>query len=221
MRPVDRDGVSWSVGLADGLSVCYDRDPRKSSWTVPDAVQAVDCGGLKQQCIRWGPDPPQQVALLRGMTAEFSHMPPITVPSGPDAMISPHVINQRSDWPAAEAVVTLNFPNEKFSCDVASCLRSLTVCFVVSCFSLSNNFQLFFHKGSPCNGLIFETGLIIISVILKFTFTLVLYFVLAEPEQMSVLFLIAECYSNITPNILMFANYFWSFGIRVDCKWCC
>jgi len=115
VRPVDTDGVVWSVGLSDGLSVCYDCDPHKSSWTVPDAVQAVDCGGPKQLCIRWGPDPPQQVALLRGMTPGFSHMPPITVPNGPDVMISPPAVNQRSDWPAAEAVVTLNFPNEKFS----------------------------------------------------------------------------------------------------------
>jgi len=54
---------------------------------------------------------------FEGMISGFSHMPPSTVPSGPDVRVSPHAVDQRSDWPATEAVkssVTLNFPNEKF-----------------------------------------------------------------------------------------------------------
>jgi len=41
---------------------------------------------------------------LRGMTSSFSRMPPSTVHSGLDVGISPHAVDQHSDWPAAETV---------------------------------------------------------------------------------------------------------------------
>ena len=47
---------------------------------------------------------PREGALLRGMTSGFSRMPPSTVHSGLDVGISPHAIDQHSDWPAAETV---------------------------------------------------------------------------------------------------------------------
>ena len=134
-----------------------------------------------------------------------------------DARIFPHAANHRSQWPWCHDFSACCQPAFR----LASCRSSRHIkfsqwkilppamwplvlslwLFVLLCLVLVwvTIFNYFFHKGSPCNGLIFETGLIIISVILKFTFTLVLYFVLAEPEQMSVLYLIAECYSNITP----------------------
>jgi len=43
-------------------------------------------------------------ALLRGMTSGISHMPLSTVPVGSNVRISPHVVKQHSDWPAAETV---------------------------------------------------------------------------------------------------------------------
>jgi len=43
---------------------------------------------------RWGPDPPWEGALLRGMTSGFSHMPPISIPSGSNVGICPHAVDQ-------------------------------------------------------------------------------------------------------------------------------
>jgi len=41
---------------------------------------------------------------LRGVNSGFSNTPPSTIPSGPDVGISPHAVDQYSDWPAPEAV---------------------------------------------------------------------------------------------------------------------
>jgi len=42
-------------------------------------------------------------ALLRGITSGFSCTPPGTILSGHDVTISPHAVDQGSDWPATEA----------------------------------------------------------------------------------------------------------------------
>jgi len=41
---------------------------------------------------------------FEGMTSGFSNMPQSTVPNGADIGISPHAVDQHSDWPTAEAV---------------------------------------------------------------------------------------------------------------------
>jgi len=60
-------------------------------------------GGPKELCIRWVQIPTGR-DTFEGMTSGFSHMPPSTVPSGSDIGISPHAVDQCSDWLAAEAV---------------------------------------------------------------------------------------------------------------------
>jgi len=64
-------------------------------------------GGHKDQCIRWGPDPPTGGALLRGHDVSiFPH----------SAVMSAGDFSQRSDSTVADAVgsgVTLNFFNNK------------------------------------------------------------------------------------------------------------
>ena len=40
----------------------------KNSWTCPDAVWVMDSGGPKEACIRWGPGPPCEGAIIRGKT---------------------------------------------------------------------------------------------------------------------------------------------------------
>jgi len=42
--------------------------------------------------------------IFRGMTSGFSCMLPSTVASGPDVRISPHAVDQHSNWLATEAV---------------------------------------------------------------------------------------------------------------------
>jgi len=56
------DWVAWSVGL----SVCDSSEPCKNGWTDRDAVWVENLLGPKKPCIRWGPDPPQEGAILRG-----------------------------------------------------------------------------------------------------------------------------------------------------------
>jgi len=64
MRLIVTDRVEWSVGLSVGLS---QYEPCKSGRTDRDAVWVVGSGGLKEPCIRWGPDPPHgNGRLLRG-----------------------------------------------------------------------------------------------------------------------------------------------------------
>ena len=53
-----------------------------------------------RNCVLDGVQIPKGKGTFEGMTSEFSRTPPITVPS----RISPHAVDQRSDWPAAEAV---------------------------------------------------------------------------------------------------------------------
>jgi len=62
MRPFVTDGVMWSVCL----SVCHTSEPCKNGCTDRDAVWVEDLGGPKEPCIRWGPDPPLEGAILRG-----------------------------------------------------------------------------------------------------------------------------------------------------------
>jgi len=47
---------------------------------------------------------PWERALLSGKTSEFSRMLLSTIPSGPDAGISPHAVDQHSNWPYSEVV---------------------------------------------------------------------------------------------------------------------
>jgi len=54
--------------------------------------------------IRWGPDPNGKGHFWGRMMWIFFHTLPSTVPSRPDVGISPHAVDQRSDWPAAEVV---------------------------------------------------------------------------------------------------------------------
>ena len=64
----------------------------------------MDLGEPKKLYIRWGPDPPWEWALLKGMTLGFSRMPLSTILSGPSVGISPRAVNEHSDLPATEAV---------------------------------------------------------------------------------------------------------------------
>jgi len=45
-------------------SVCHTSEPCKNGCTDRDAVWAEDLGGPKEPCIRWGPDPPWEGAIL-------------------------------------------------------------------------------------------------------------------------------------------------------------
>jgi len=47
-------------------SVCHITERCKNGCTDQDAVWVEDSGGLKEPCIRWGPDPPWEEAILRG-----------------------------------------------------------------------------------------------------------------------------------------------------------
>jgi len=62
------DRVAWSVCLLVSQSLCHDHQPRKSGWTDRDTIWVLDSGGLKQPCIRWGPLPPHEGAILREKT---------------------------------------------------------------------------------------------------------------------------------------------------------
>jgi len=61
MRAVATDRIAWSVSLC--LSVGHFCEPCKNGWTNGDAVWVGDSGGPKEPCIRWGRDPPREVAI--------------------------------------------------------------------------------------------------------------------------------------------------------------
>jgi len=65
MRPIVTDQVAWSF-VSVGLSVCHTSEPCKNVYTDRDAVWVDDLGGPKEPCIRWGPDPPWEGAILTG-----------------------------------------------------------------------------------------------------------------------------------------------------------
>jgi len=94
MQFIAIDGVAWSVGL----SVCNDCKPRKNGWTDRDAVWDVNSGGLKELCIRCGPDSQGKGHFWKGWRRDFQH-----------------AVDQRSH----SSSVTLNFSNEKSCCDAA------------------------------------------------------------------------------------------------------
>ena len=48
------------------LSVCHTGEPCKNGCTDRDAVWLEDLRGPREPCIRWGPDPPWEGAILRG-----------------------------------------------------------------------------------------------------------------------------------------------------------
>ena len=64
-------------------------------WTQVDPTNYVLDGG---------PNIPREGAPLRGMTSRFSHTLPSTVLNGRDIRISPHALDQLSDWSATEAL---------------------------------------------------------------------------------------------------------------------
>jgi len=47
-------------------SVCRTSEPCKNGWTNQDALWVMDSGGPKEPCIKWGTDPPWEVAIFRG-----------------------------------------------------------------------------------------------------------------------------------------------------------
>jgi len=61
MWPIVTDQVAWSVGLSVTLV-----SHAKNGCTNRDAVWVDNSGGPKEPCIRWGPDPPWEGAILRG-----------------------------------------------------------------------------------------------------------------------------------------------------------
>jgi len=63
MQPIVIDRVLWSVGQSVGQSVTL---VSKNGCTDRNAVWVEDSGGPKEPCIRWGPEPPQERAILRG-----------------------------------------------------------------------------------------------------------------------------------------------------------
>jgi len=47
-------------------SVCLTSEPCKNCWTDRDAIWVDDSDGPREPCIRWGPDPLWEGAILRG-----------------------------------------------------------------------------------------------------------------------------------------------------------
>ena len=72
MQPIVTNGVVCFVCR----SVCHDREPCKNGWTDRDAIWDVDSGGPKELCIRLGPDPPREEAILRGKMAVVKYRDP-------------------------------------------------------------------------------------------------------------------------------------------------
>jgi len=69
MRHFVTDGVpgeAWSVCLSVGRSVCHNFEPCWNGWTDRDAVWDVDSCGSREPCVRLGPDPPYECAILGG-----------------------------------------------------------------------------------------------------------------------------------------------------------
>jgi len=98
MQPIATDGLSV------GRSLCL------SVTTVSPAKPAEQievpfwCAGLGWAQGTMGPDAHTGRGIFEGVKLGFSCTAPSTVPSGPHVGISPHAIDQRCDWPAAEAV---------------------------------------------------------------------------------------------------------------------
>jgi len=63
MRPIDTDGVAWSVDRFG----CHNRELCENGWTDRDAVWVVDSGGPKEPWVleSLGPDFPCEGAILR------------------------------------------------------------------------------------------------------------------------------------------------------------
>jgi len=68
MRSVVTDRVAWSVCLSVGLSICRSVTLVSPAKTAKPIEMPLDDsgGGLREPCIRWGPDPPWEWAILRG-----------------------------------------------------------------------------------------------------------------------------------------------------------
>ena len=62
MQPIVIEQIVWSVSR----SVWQTSQPCKNGWTNRDSVWVEDSGGLREPCVRWEPDPPWEVAFLRG-----------------------------------------------------------------------------------------------------------------------------------------------------------
>jgi len=112
--PVVRNRVAWSVSLSIHLLVCLSHsEPCNNSWTNPDAIWVEDSGGPKAPCIRWGPDPPWEGAILRKKGAACCEVyrliavsctktaEPIEMPFGIWALCGPrkHVLVEGVHWP--------------------------------------------------------------------------------------------------------------------------
>jgi len=62
--------VTDRAALSVGRSVLsHYSEPCKNGCTDRDAVWVEDSDGPKEPCIRWGPDPPWEGAILRGKRA--------------------------------------------------------------------------------------------------------------------------------------------------------
>ena len=102
------DGIAWS----DGRLVCQTISTIRP-WALRKRLKWSRCslgcglGWVERTMYLRGPEyfqiPAREGALL-GMKLGFSCTPPSTVPSGHDIGISPRAVDQRSDWPAAQAV---------------------------------------------------------------------------------------------------------------------
>ena len=83
MRPIATDGVAWSVCLSVCLSVTTVSPAKAAELTDRDAVPDVDYRvDPRNHVLDWGPDLPMRRTILRG----------------DDVGISPHAVEQRSDW---------------------------------------------------------------------------------------------------------------------------
>jgi len=51
------------------LIVCHDREPCKAAEPIDITVWVVGSGWPKEPCVRWGPDPPCEGAIVRGKGA--------------------------------------------------------------------------------------------------------------------------------------------------------
>jgi len=122
MRPIATDGVARTVGLSVTTVSPKTAEPFEMTsgmwtWVGP------------RNYIFIGPRSLYGKGHVRGgWSLDFPtrHQAPFSC-SGPDVGISLHAVDQRSDWPATEAVeCDIKFPNEKSCCDAACRQNSLT-----------------------------------------------------------------------------------------------
>ena len=59
--------VAWSVGLSVALSVCTLVSPAKTAEVFGVTVWVQDWGRLMEPSITWGPDPPWEGAIVKGL----------------------------------------------------------------------------------------------------------------------------------------------------------